>query len=254
MMENRQYWSAEHTRALLTIWAEDNVQRQFDGVCRNEDVMKYIVAELAKINIQRTTSQVREKLKKLRAQYKSVKIHNGRSGAQRKTFPWFDLMDEVLGHRPSVSGETTRNSMPSTADTTELSSQIDLFDSEVESGPSTPPLQTSTPERNEAVVEVSGIRGGSHHIPDRTRPETRKRKAAMTASREFIQSLQDMSQRQAEEERDLRLQCTNEELKMRREEMEVDAQLRREEMARRQKDSEAFALVLANLAAALLQK
>ncbi len=39
-MENRQYWSVEDTMALLSIWAEDNVQRQYDGICRNEDAIK----------------------------------------------------------------------------------------------------------------------------------------------------------------------------------------------------------------------
>ncbi|XDV52268.1 hypothetical protein PO909_021012, partial [Leuciscus waleckii] len=101
----------EDTKALLSIWAEERVQRQFDGVCRNEDVIKYIVAELAKLSIQRTTLQVREKIKKLRAQYKAIKTHNGQSGAQRRNFPWFELMDGVLGHRPSVSGETSRDTM-----------------------------------------------------------------------------------------------------------------------------------------------
>ncbi|KAL1276288.1 hypothetical protein QQF64_035911 [Cirrhinus molitorella] len=110
-MENRQYWSIEDTKALLSIWAEEHVQRQIDAVCRNKDVIKYIVAELGKLNIQRTTVQVWEKLKKLRAQYKSIKIHNSQSGAQRKNFPFFDIMDGVLGHRPSVSGETTRDTM-----------------------------------------------------------------------------------------------------------------------------------------------
>lgn len=58
-MENRQYWSVEDTRALLNILAEDNAY--FDSVCRNEDIIKYIVAELAKLSIQRTTVQVWEK-------------------------------------------------------------------------------------------------------------------------------------------------------------------------------------------------
>ncbi len=113
-MENRQYWSVEDTRALLSIWSKDNVQRQFDGVCRNEDVIKYIVAELAKLSIQRTTMQVQDKLKKLRAQYKAVKTHNGLSGAQRRYFPWFEIMDGVMGHRPSLTGETTRDTMAAT--------------------------------------------------------------------------------------------------------------------------------------------
>ncbi|XP_051573978.1 E3 ubiquitin-protein ligase HACE1-like isoform X1 [Myxocyprinus asiaticus] len=38
-------------------------------------------------------------------------MHNGQSGAQRKNFPWFEIMDSVLVHRPAVSGETTWDTM-----------------------------------------------------------------------------------------------------------------------------------------------
>ncbi|XP_077053509.1 uncharacterized protein LOC143749576 [Siphateles boraxobius] len=250
-MENRLYWSVEDTKALLSIWAEERVQRQFDGVCRNEDVIKYIVAELAKLSISRTTLQVREKIKKLRAQYKAIKTHNGKSGAQRRNFPWFDLMDGVLGHRPSVSGETSRDTMAATA---ESSSQSVLFDSEVEQGPSTLPLLTSTPERHDDPEDLTIIRGGSHHIPQRTRPESRKRKAVNLASREFLQCMQDITQQQMKEERELRREEMKKEMMMRREELDYDAQLRREEMSQRQKESESFASVFSHLTAALLQR
>jgi len=43
---DRLYWCSEESRALLKTWADDTVQRQIDGVCRNEEVMKYIVARL----------------------------------------------------------------------------------------------------------------------------------------------------------------------------------------------------------------
>lgn len=107
MAAERVIWSVEDVKTLLTIWAEDSVQRKIDGVCRNEDVMKFISSEMAKVGVFRTTRQVREKLKKLRASYKAAKIHNGRSGVAPKKFPFYDLMDSVLGHRPSQS--TGRN-------------------------------------------------------------------------------------------------------------------------------------------------
>ncbi len=46
----------------------------------------------------------------------------------------------------------------------------------------------------------------------------------------------------------------NKEMIMRREELDYEAQLRREEMSQREKESEAFASVFTNLAAALLQR
>ncbi|CAM4658719.1 unnamed protein product [Leuciscus chuanchicus] len=130
-----------------------------------------------------------------------------------------------------------------------------LFDSEVEQGPSTTlPLLTSTPERHDGPQDLTIIRGGSHHIPQRTRPENRKRKAANLASREFLQCMRDITQQQMEEERELRGEEMKKEMMMRREELDYDAQLRREEMSQRQKESESFASVFSNLTAALLQR
>lgn len=79
-----------------------------------KDVIKYIVAELAKLSIQHTMMQVRDKLNKFRAQNKAIKMHNGQSSAQRRSFPWFNIMDGVLGHHPSVCGETTRDTIAAT--------------------------------------------------------------------------------------------------------------------------------------------
>lgn len=117
MAAERVIWSVEDVKTLLTIWAEDSVQRKIDGVCRNEDVMKFISSEMAKVGVFRTTRQVREKLKKLRASYKAAKIHNGRSGVAPKKFPFYDLMDSVLGHRPSQStGRNTAELQPELQD------------------------------------------------------------------------------------------------------------------------------------------
>lgn len=95
---SRQYWSSTETKALLNIWADESVQQQMN-VCRNEEVIQFMVDELAKLGIQRTTTQVREKLKKMRHLYKTAK----RDG--RKNFPFFDLMDSVLGRRRGGGGE-----------------------------------------------------------------------------------------------------------------------------------------------------
>ncbi|XP_051579858.1 myb/SANT-like DNA-binding domain-containing protein isoform X2 [Myxocyprinus asiaticus] len=250
-MENRQYWSVDEIEALLNIWADENVQRQIDGVCRNEEVIKYIVAELAKLCIKRTTVQVREKLKKLRAQYKSVKTHNGQSGAQRKNFPWFKIMDGVLGHRHAVSGETTRDTMAVTVDDSS-SPSASLESEEGDEGLCTAPLKTSTLER--PATPQCLIRGGSHHITQRTRPESRKRRASSLATSEFLQCMREMTQQQMEQERELRREEMNREMEMRQKEMEHEARLRREEMARREKETETFASIFKNLASALLPR
>lgn len=94
------------TKALLNIWADKNVQQQMEGACRNEEVIQFMVEELEKLGIQRTTIQVREKLKKMRHLYKTAK-NDG-----RKNFPFFDLMDNVLGRRGGSEGQLGTSETP----------------------------------------------------------------------------------------------------------------------------------------------
>ena len=46
--------------------------------------------------------QCREKMKKLIAEYKKVKDHNDETGRDRKTFVYFDRLDDLLGHQPAT--------------------------------------------------------------------------------------------------------------------------------------------------------
>lgn len=85
----------------------------------------------------------------------------------------------------------------------ELSSQS-LLESEEQEASTSTPLLTSTPETHDDPQDVAVIRGGSHHIPQRTRSKNRKRKASSLASREFLQCMRDITKQQMEEEWELR--------------------------------------------------
>nr|XP_033952436.1 uncharacterized protein LOC117456614 isoform X1 [Pseudochaenichthys georgianus] len=52
----------------------------------------------------RTFLQCREKLKKMKSEYRQVKGNNNTSGAGRKHWKWFDLLDQIYGHRPANVG------------------------------------------------------------------------------------------------------------------------------------------------------
>ena len=45
--------------------------------------------------------QCREKIKRLKAEYKQIKSHNNRSGQNRKTCKFLSQLDAILGHRPA---------------------------------------------------------------------------------------------------------------------------------------------------------
>ena len=48
----------------------------------------------------RSFIQIREKIKQLKKKYKKVKDNNSLSDRSRKTFQFFDRLDEVMGDRP----------------------------------------------------------------------------------------------------------------------------------------------------------
>uniref|UniRef100_A0A3B3SI09 Myb/SANT-like DNA-binding domain-containing protein n=1 Tax=Paramormyrops kingsleyae TaxID=1676925 RepID=A0A3B3SI09_9TELE len=77
------------------------IQRDLDGTTRNKKVFAVIPSRLEEMGHTRNTEQCRLKIKKLTQDYRKVKDHNNRSGADRKTNTWFEALDAVLGHRPT---------------------------------------------------------------------------------------------------------------------------------------------------------
>ncbi|XP_034062466.1 trihelix transcription factor GT-3a-like [Gymnodraco acuticeps] len=88
----------------LQLIADDKIQRELDGTTRNLKVFQEVSALLSERGFSRTFQQCREKLKKLKSEYRAVKDHNCRSGSDRKNWKWFDLLDAIYGHRPANVG------------------------------------------------------------------------------------------------------------------------------------------------------
>ena len=58
-------WTAEMTRALVSVWGQANVQSELDGVVRNRTIFERISRELKEMGIHRTWQQCRTKIKTL---------------------------------------------------------------------------------------------------------------------------------------------------------------------------------------------
>ncbi|KAK9952770.1 hypothetical protein ABG768_018577 [Culter alburnus] len=97
-------WSTQEVQTFLGIISEERVQRELDGMVRNEKVFQYVSERMAEEGFQRTPEQCRVKCKKLRSEYRKVKDHNSRSGVNRKNWKWFDMLDAIYGHRPANLG------------------------------------------------------------------------------------------------------------------------------------------------------
>ena len=65
-------WTAEMTRALVSVLGQANVQSELDGVVRNRTIFERISRELKEMGIHRTWQQCRTKVKNLTQKYRKV--------------------------------------------------------------------------------------------------------------------------------------------------------------------------------------
>ena len=65
-------WSYDEKKALITIWGQEGVQRELDGVQRNRVVYQRIASELEKIEVLKSWQQCRTKIKNLTFRYRKV--------------------------------------------------------------------------------------------------------------------------------------------------------------------------------------
>lgn len=70
-------------------------------VTRNEKLFQKVAQLLAAHGYHRTYKQCRDKLEKLKSNYKTIKDHNSRSGSNRGLRKWFDQMDAIYAGRPT---------------------------------------------------------------------------------------------------------------------------------------------------------
>ncbi|XP_069012861.1 uncharacterized protein [Embiotoca jacksoni] len=111
-------WSKGEVQALLTLWANPAVQQELRLNVRNNQVYNRLSAKLASLGFNKTPQKCKEKIKKLKQDYKRIK--NSIKSNQRKggSSVWFSIMDEVLtSPAPAVRhSETPELSLPTLSD------------------------------------------------------------------------------------------------------------------------------------------
>ena len=96
-------WGKPETLKLIDLWADDKVQEELAGCHRNRDIYQRIAIKLQEAGYDRTLEQCREKIKKLRKEYRKIKDKNKETGQGREeTWTYFEVMDAVLGHKPTT--------------------------------------------------------------------------------------------------------------------------------------------------------
>uniref|UniRef100_A0A1X7TPP6 Myb/SANT-like DNA-binding domain-containing protein n=1 Tax=Amphimedon queenslandica TaxID=400682 RepID=A0A1X7TPP6_AMPQE len=95
-------WGDDEVYELIAVWSDDTIQCELEGSQRNQHVYKKISEHLSNKGFRRTWDQCREKIKKLRKQYKDIVDIHGETGRGRKKFKFFEELDSVLGSRPAT--------------------------------------------------------------------------------------------------------------------------------------------------------
>ncbi|KAM4617609.1 putative inactive 1-aminocyclopropane-1-carboxylate synthase-like protein 2 isoform 1-T1 [Discoglossus pictus] len=95
-------WSDPEVLELLQLWANDSVQMELESCLRNQHVFNRIAEVLREKGIHRTGDQCREKIKKMKLEYRRLKDNNKTLRGGR-AWKFYEVMDRVLTHRPTLS-------------------------------------------------------------------------------------------------------------------------------------------------------
>ena len=90
----------------MELWGDDHVQQQLDTTPkRNIDIFRRVCQDIKGRlpEFCRSAEDCRARIKRLKTQYFQIKRQNKKSGGRRKTFTYFERLDELLCSRPSVN-------------------------------------------------------------------------------------------------------------------------------------------------------
>ena len=103
-------WSKEETLKLIEVWGQETIQEQLQACKRNQSIFEAVAREMREAGYDRTYQQCREKIKKLKGEYRKAKDKQGKTGEQPSTWEFFDSIDAILGTKPSTRPPITIDS------------------------------------------------------------------------------------------------------------------------------------------------
>ncbi|XP_023133615.2 zinc finger and SCAN domain-containing protein 29-like [Amphiprion ocellaris] len=170
-------WSNHEIQTFPSVVADQRIQTELDGATRNQKIYQENSERMAGFGRNRLMKQCREKLKKLKSDYRYIKDHNGRSGSNRQRWKWFDQMDAIYGHQPASNGrESGLDSAAALVDTFENAflSTCGVFSASAEPASSPPsssapaaaspvPPRTSTPSTSTSSTQQRPVAALRQH-------------------------------------------------------------------------------------------
>ena len=101
-----QNWGFVETKTLISLWAEEDIQRQLASMGRKKNIWEAIAMKL-----QESGDQCKTRMHNLQHKYKKVKTLNNTSSQGKNSFPFYEEIDKVLGHKPSINPLSTLSSV-----------------------------------------------------------------------------------------------------------------------------------------------
>lgn len=91
-------WTDPEIVELLQLWSDESVQIELESSLRNQRVFDRIANILREKGIYRTGDQCREKIKKMKLEYRRIKDNH-----KMRSWKFYDVMDRVLANRPAIT-------------------------------------------------------------------------------------------------------------------------------------------------------
>ena len=91
-------WTDPEIVELLQLWSDESVQIELESSLRNQRVFDRIANILREKGIYRTGDQCREKIKKMKLEYRRIKDNH-----KTRSWKFYDVMDRVLANRPAIT-------------------------------------------------------------------------------------------------------------------------------------------------------
>ena len=95
-------WIDEECHKLLELWGDEGIQSQLEGCTRNKHMYEKIAKSMEDSGYRKTAVQCREKLKKLKKDYKKVKDKNRPTGTGTTVWKFYDAVNDILGNKPAT--------------------------------------------------------------------------------------------------------------------------------------------------------
>ncbi|XP_019744307.1 uncharacterized protein LOC109527062 [Hippocampus comes] len=98
-------WSESEVALFLKLVAEEKIQQELDGP-RTEKAYLELSQQMATHGFDRSSQTCREKLKKMKSDYKAIKDHGRRGSLYRSDWKWLGQMEAIYGHRRNSRGRS----------------------------------------------------------------------------------------------------------------------------------------------------